>query len=140
MREMLVLQPEALVVLVTQTPEQPREGIVLALALALIPSGRAQKVAAGNRIDRLHLLKSDHRRKVIAPRFNLRRGRQNRDRARRARRLMAAGRQPRESLIGLEEKRAELPLLRIKFGGEIADMGRLDFARLDFAICQRVGD
>src|SRR5579864_1464943 len=60
MREMFVFEPEALVVLVTQPAEQTREGIILALAFALVPSGGTEEVATRYAVDGLHLLESDH--------------------------------------------------------------------------------
>src|SRR3984957_12059877 len=92
-REMLVLQTVALVVLVAEAAEQFRKRELDSLGLALVPRRCAQVVAAGGRIDSLHLLDADHARQVVALRFNFRRRRYKRDRARRARRFMTAGRE-----------------------------------------------
>ena len=136
-REMLVLQAVALVVLVAEAAEQFRKRKLDSLGLALVPRRRAEVVAAGGRIDRLHLLDADHAREVVARRFDFRRRRDQRDRARRARRLMTAGRQSGKSRIDLDEKRADMSLLGVQLGGEVADVRSLDFARLDLRRFER---
>ena len=137
MREMLVLQAVALVVLVAEAAEQFRKRELDSLGLALVPCRGAQVVAAGGRIDRLHLLDADHAGEVVARRFDFRRRRDNRDRSRRARRLMTAGRQSGKSRIDLDEKRADMALLGVQLGGEVADVSGLDFLRLDFGSFER---
>src|ERR1019366_742405 len=107
-REIFVLEPEALVVLVAEAAEQPRKGIFLAFALALVPSCRTEEVAAGRSVNGLHLLQTDDRGEVVAAGLNLGGGRQNRDRSRGARGLMTAGRNAGEGRIGLEKKCPQL--------------------------------
>src|SRR5216683_38365 len=116
-REILVLESETLVVLVAQPAKQPREGIILALAFALVPSGGAEKVTARLAVDGFHLLETDHCGDVVAVRFYLGGRGQNCDRTRRARSLMAAGGQPCKNRIGFKEKCAELALLGIELSG-----------------------
>jgi diacylglycerol kinase family enzyme len=80
-REVLVLQAVALVVLVAETAEKLRKRKLDALGLALVPRGGAQVVAASCGIDGLHLLDAAHARQVVARRFDLGRRRDQRDRA-----------------------------------------------------------
>src|SRR6266849_5003586 len=137
-REMLVLEPEALVVLVAQPAKQPREGIILALAFALVPSGGAEKVTARLAVDGFHLLETDHCGDVVAVRFYLGGRGQNCDRTRRARSLMAAGGQPCKNRIGFKEKCAELALLGIELSGEVADVSGLNLSRFELGGCERI--
>src|SRR5579863_695638 len=137
LRQVLVLETEALVIFVAEPSEQAREWIFLALAFTLVPARGAEEIAAGGSIDGFHLLEADHRRAVVAPGLDLRRRRQNRHRARGARRLMTRGRQAGEGRIEFEEKCPELSLLRIEFGGEITDVRGLDVARLQAAGTER---
>src|ERR1700691_5249944 len=44
---------------------------------------------------------------------------------------MTAGRQSGKSRIDLDEKCADMALLGVQLGGEVADVSGLDFARLD---------
>src|SRR5277367_6113290 len=139
-REIFVLQPEALVVLIAESAEQPRERIFLAFALALIPTRSPEEITAGRSIDSLHLLESNYRSKVVAPRLDLRRPCQDRDRSRGARSLVPAGRDTRKRRIGLQEESSQLALLRIELSGEVTDVRGLHFMRFDLRGRDRVGD
>ncbi len=134
---MLVLEAIALVVLIAEAPEQLRERKLDALGFLLVPRRGAEEIATGGGVDGLHLLHADHAREVVATGFDFRGRGENRDRARRACRLMAAGRQPIEGGIDFEEKGADMPLMRIKLGGEVADVRGLHFLRLDAGSFER---
>ncbi len=56
---MLVLQAEALVVFIAEAAEELGERKLDAFGFALVPRGGAEVVAAGLRVDRLHLLDAD---------------------------------------------------------------------------------
>src|SRR5579872_10513 len=137
LREILVLQPVTFVVLVAEASEQLRERKLDALGFLLVPRRGAEEVAAGRRIDGLHLFHADHAREVVAARFDLRRRGENRDRAGGACGFMAAGRESVECGIDLEEKRADMSLMRIQFGGEVADVRGLDFLRINLCGVER---
>jgi hypothetical protein len=130
-REVFVLQPETLVVLVAEAAEQLGEGEFHALRLTVVPGGRAEEVAAPLGVDGLHLLDPDDHREVVAPGLDLGRGGEDRDRARGAGRLVAGGRQSRQRRIDVEEERAEVALHRVQLGGEVADVADLDVLRLE---------
>src|SRR5208283_4692118 len=68
-REVLVFQAVALVVLVAETAEQLRKWKLDSLGLALVPRRGAEVVAAGGGIDSLHLLDAAHACQVVARRF-----------------------------------------------------------------------
>src|SRR5690606_28097682 len=89
--EVLVLEAEALVVLVAELAEQLRERELDPLGLELVPGRGAEVVAADGRRDRLHLLDTNDERAVVAPGLDLGARGEQRDRARRARRLVARG-------------------------------------------------
>src|SRR5260370_11001700 len=116
-REMLVLESETLVVLVAQPAEQAREGIILALAFALVPSGRTEEITTRHAIDGFHLLEPDHCGDIVAACFDLGGRRQNCHRTPRARSLMAAGGQPFKNRSSFKEKCAELAPLGIEPSG-----------------------
>jgi hypothetical protein len=80
-REVLVLQAEALVVLVAEAAEQLGEGEFHALRFAVVPGGGAEEVGAPLGVDGLHLLDPDHHGQVVAPGLDLGRGGEDRDRA-----------------------------------------------------------
>src|SRR5258706_509282 len=61
---------------------------------------------------------------------------EQRDRARRAGRFVAARRQAGKRRVGVDEERAEMPLHRIQLGGEVADVPDLDLVWLDAGGCQ----
>src|SRR5713101_270064 len=127
MREMLVLQAVAFVVLVAEPAKKLREREFDSLGFALVPRRGAQVVAAGRRIYRLHLLDSDHAREVVARGFNFSRRRDQRNRARGACGLMTAGRQSGERGIDLDEERADMTLLSVQLGGEVSDVRGFNF-------------
>ncbi len=136
-RQVFVLEPVALVVFVAQAPEQRRERISNSLAFALVPSRGAEEVAAGRGIDGFHLLQANHRGKVVVAGFDIGRGGEDGDRTRGAGGLMARGRDAEEFRVDLEEEGVDLALLAVEFGGKVADMSGLDFARLDSRLFHR---
>src|SRR5579885_87288 len=70
MREVLVLEAEALVVFIAEPSEQFGEGKLDALGLALVPGRGAQIVAAGCGIDRLHLFHARDAGEVVPAGFD----------------------------------------------------------------------
>ena len=76
LREVLVLEAVALVVLVAELTEELRERELDALGLELVPGGRAEEVAALARAYRLHLLDADHACEVVALGFDFSRSRE----------------------------------------------------------------
>src|SRR5882757_6625186 len=121
MREMLILQAVALVVLVAEPAKKFGERELDSLGFALIPRRGAEIVATSGRVHRLHLLDADYAREIIARRFDFRRRRNQSDRARGACSLVTAGRQSRELRIYSDEERADMTLLGIELSGEVAD-------------------
>ena len=138
--EVLVVEPVATVVLVAEPAEQLGKRELDALGLALVPGRGAEEVAAHRRRHRLHLLDADDERAVVAPGLDLRRRGEERDRSRRAGRLVTPGRQAGERRIDVDEKGAEVPLHGVELGGEVADVADLDLFGLDAGRCQPAGD
>ena len=131
--EVLVLQAVALVVLVAELSEELREGELDALGLLLVPGRRAQVGAALGGRDRLHLLDADDGLQVVASGLDLGRGRQQRDAARRAGRLVAPVGRPLKAGWTSVKKAPEVALHAVELGGEVADVSALDLLGRDLA-------
>src|SRR5690606_10049025 len=130
-REVLVLEAVALVVLVTELAEELREGELDPGGLELVPGGRAEEVAADGGVDGLHLLDAEDGRAVVAAGLDLGRRREHGDGAGGAGGLVAAGGDAAEGGVRLEEEGADVALLRVQLGGEVADVGGLDLLRVE---------
>ena len=132
-----IVKSIALIVFIAEPAEELGEGKLDALRLVGEPRRRAQKLAPLRRRNRLHLLNAHHRLQAVAPGLNLRRRRQQRNAARGAGRLVAAGGKPAEARMHLGEESAQMPLLAVELCGEVSHMGALHLFRGNLAALQR---
>ena len=138
--QVLLFQAVTFVVHVAELPEQFGERELHALGLACVPRRGAQKIAARGRIDGLHLFDADDERHVVAAGLDLRGRHEHGDAARGAGRFVPRGRNTGQLRIDLGQKGAQVSLLAVEFGREVADVGHVHLARLDAGRREAVRD